>query len=434
MNTSRWRGVVAAYGGLLLMAGCGESGEEEVGEQSGRVQVVMMSSALSAADISQIHTRASSAAWGRTFETDLVQNGSQWTGSLEALPVGTDWSFSGQAFDLWGQLAYQGVVEPVTIEADRTAFVALNLDQVPAAVPFENSSPRIQALTASAIEVQPLDLVTLSVQAVDPDNDPLTYEWSSDAGTFSLPGNRRTVWTAPRKKGTYPIQLQVYDPRGLSATVELQVTVLTDLQEGRAEITTTINSFPVVNQVWAKPTPIAVGEPVSLGVDAVDPDGDVLTYAWSSSCEGTFDATDVDFPYFTLTSLPESGSCVFTVQVDDGRTGHNYGTANVAAGSNPDVVIGVPQGSPLTAPGEAYAHDGMCSGWNACGNAQTCALWACQANGYADLVSYGAEGLAEQFTVVNLLLNQNTGGILFDWSPGDKSWCPLMAVTDIVCQ
>jgi hypothetical protein len=97
------------------------------------------------------------------------------------------------------------------------------------------------------------------------------------------------------------------------------------------------------------------------------------------------------------------------------------------------VVIGQPVGTPLTAPGEAYAHNGACSGWNDCGDAQTCALWACQANGYAGLASYGAEGLAGQFTVVNLLLAQNLNDILFDWSPGDKSWCPLMAVTDIVC-
>jgi hypothetical protein len=325
----------------MLMAGCSEPGAEGLStEETGKVQVVMTSSALSAADVWYISTNISSESWARSFDTYLERNENQWKGTVEALPVGTDWVFRGQAFDTSGQLAYQGSVAPVTIEANRTAFVALNLDQVPEAVPFQNSAPRIQSLTASAIDVQPTDLVTLAVSAVDPDGDWLYYEWSSDHGSFSWPNDATTVWTAPRVQGTYPVQLQVYDGRGLTATVSLDITVLTTLQEGRAEITATVNTFPVVNEVWAKPTPIMLGEPVSLGVVASDPDGDTLTYAWSSSCEGTFDVSDSDLPYFTLTALPESGNCVFTVDVDDGRGGTNYGTADVVAGANPDVVVG----------------------------------------------------------------------------------------------
>jgi cysteine-rich repeat protein len=81
----------------------------------------------------------------------------------------------------------------------------------------------------------------------------------------------------------------------------------------------------------------------------------------------------------------------------------------------------------ITAPGEAYGHHGACSGWNGCTNAATCALWACQINGYANLVSYGASGPCTGFNNCNLFYDQHN--VQCSWG----NWCGVNGVTDIVC-
>ncbi len=87
----------------------------------------------------------------------------------------------------------------------------------------------------------------------------------------------------------------------------------------------------------------------------------------------------------------------------------------------------------ITAGGEAYGHHGQCSGWNSCGNAATCALWACYAKGYSHLTSYGAEMPCTSFGVCHLF-NSPCGGpgqcsIQYNWG----NWCGVAGVTDIKC-
>jgi hypothetical protein len=284
--------------------------------------------------------------------------------------------------------------------------------------------------------VQPTDRVWLSVTGVDADGDPLTYTWSAVDGSFNIINNNRASWTSPRRKGVYPIQVQVTDTHGLSATANLSIEVLTTIQEGSAEIAVGFNTFPEVYEMQANLTRIDVGQTVTLGVSASDPDFDGLGYAWTTNCEGSFDAADVATPSFTLATLPDAGTCTFQVSILDGRGGQNTGTLTIAAGPEPVVVVAPPAPVALTQPGEAYVHNGTCEGgWNRAGNAETLALWACQANGYTGLVSYGATGVAENFAVSHLLYDGPDHGIYFDWAHGsDARWCPLNAVSEIVCQ
>lgn len=81
----------------------------------------------------------------------------------------------------------------------------------------------------------------------------------------------------------------------------------------------------------------------------------------------------------------------------------------------------------ITAPGEAYGHHGECSGWNGCGNAATCAQWACEVKGYDHLVSYGDERPCTQFNNCNLFYSR--GNVQMNWG----NWCNVMGVTDIAC-
>lgn len=84
-------------------------------------------------------------------------------------------------------------------------------------------------------------------------------------------------------------------------------------------------------------------------------------------------------------------------------------------------------GVKITSSGEAYGHHGACSGWNACGDAATCALWACEVNGYSNLVSYGESKPCTQFNNCNLF--NYRGSVQYNWG----NWCGVMGVTDIIC-
>ncbi|MDD2482786.1 MAG: VWA domain-containing protein [Candidatus Shapirobacteria bacterium] len=81
----------------------------------------------------------------------------------------------------------------------------------------------------------------------------------------------------------------------------------------------------------------------------------------------------------------------------------------------------------ITKTGEAYGHHGNCGGWNGCGDAATCALWACEVNGYDSLVSYGEDRPCTQFNNCHLFYNR--GSIDWDWG----NWCGVSGVTDIKC-
>ena len=81
----------------------------------------------------------------------------------------------------------------------------------------------------------------------------------------------------------------------------------------------------------------------------------------------------------------------------------------------------------ITAPGEAYGHHGYCGGWNGCGDAATCALWACEIKGYSQLVSYGESRPCTQFNMCHLFNYQ--GSIQYNWG----NWCEVSGVTDIKC-
>lgn len=85
------------------------------------------------------------------------------------------------------------------------------------------------------------------------------------------------------------------------------------------------------------------------------------------------------------------------------------------------------EGVMITGQGEAYGHHGQCSGWNGCGDAATCALWACEVKGYSQLVSYGESRPCTQFN--NCHLFNSRGSVQYNWG----NWCDVMGVTDIKC-
>jgi peptidoglycan-associated lipoprotein len=95
----------------------------------------------------------------------------------------------------------------------------------PPPTPPPNQNPIVGPIKCDPCIVAPGQSVQLSVDATDPDKDPLTYRWSAPAGTFGTPNAPRTTWTAPDQEGNVPLTVTVEDNRGGrgTSTVTAQV-------------------------------------------------------------------------------------------------------------------------------------------------------------------------------------------------------------------
>jgi hypothetical protein len=111
---------------------------------------------------------------------------------------------------------------------------------------------------------------------------------------------------------------------------------------GSADVTITFNHAPRVTNMLSDLGRLDVGDQAQLGVVAEDSDGDRLTYAWETKCEGTFNHPASPSPTFTLAAIPPVGSCDLLVHVADGRGGENHGTLTLAAAAPPPVVVADP--------------------------------------------------------------------------------------------
>jgi hypothetical protein len=272
----------------------------------------------------------------------LTKVGEQWTVNISEIPAGANRTFTLYARDAAGTVLYSGVATGVTIAAGQTASVSISGQEANPAPGTGNASPVVDALVASSIAVTPGATVSLMVNAHDPDvGDTLSYLWSSPSGAFDVADTASTNWAAPETEGTYQITLQVQDDHQAQTTMSVAIAVRAETDAGAtATISVTLNNWPVVTAVTSTKGRIDVTESTTLDVVASDADGDTLTYAWTadSGCAGTFVAANVKSPTFTLGATPpESGTCAFTVTVDDGRGGTNTGTLTIAAAPAPAV-------------------------------------------------------------------------------------------------
>jgi hypothetical protein len=96
-----------------------------------------------------------------------------------------------------------------------------------------NRAPVIENLVASSLAVNPEEIVTIICSATDANGDSLTYNWSASAGMVT--GTGSTIqWIAPQNQGSYQIEVEVSDGRGLSSTET--VSILVKVFEGDGEM------------------------------------------------------------------------------------------------------------------------------------------------------------------------------------------------------
>jgi hypothetical protein len=155
------------------------------------------------------------------------------------------------------------------------------------------------------------DVVTLDGSAsTDPEGDPLGYEWVQIAGpAVDLQGasTAAATFTAPAGDVTLTFGLVVNDGELLSAQSQINVTI------------TNVNQPPVADAGAAQR--VSAGVPVSLdGSASYDPDGDVLTYAWTQVAGIAVDVTGTTTarPAFVSPVVGAHTVLTFELTVSDG--------------------------------------------------------------------------------------------------------------------
>jgi hypothetical protein len=196
-----------------------------------------------------------------------------------------------------------------------------------------NHGPAIISLTARPEEVFPSESCQITCHAIDPDKDKLSYNWSAGGG--GITGEGATVtWTAPLSGGSYNVTVIVIDGRGGDVTDYVTIVV-------RASRPPTINGL-VADANWTAP----LGS-IQVTCNATDPDGDELSYEWSTT-GGDISGTGAVVSWI---APKEVGTYYITAVVTDSHGENVTGSIALIASNGPPPTI---ENLIVTAKGHKY--------------------------------------------------------------------------------
>jgi hypothetical protein len=93
----------------------------------------------------------------------------------------------------------------------------------------KNHAPVITAFTANPTNTSAAgQVITFSIDAIDKDNDVLSYTWTATGGTLSTTTGRLVSWTPPTATGTYTVQVSLSDGKGGTAEGAQNIIVKAD--------------------------------------------------------------------------------------------------------------------------------------------------------------------------------------------------------------
>jgi hypothetical protein len=250
---------------------------------------------------------------------ELAESGDQWFGRIAGIPVGQGRRFDAVGWDA-AQMERLAGFAVATVQPGAATVVVITLSAA-------SSGVTIDSVSWFPAWVQPLGVVQMAVTAHGQDAlDTVSYSWSADcgaagAGVFGTPTSAETSWTAPGVAAVCHISIRVTTSRGMGDESDFTVPVV---GAGNVDAGASENLYPVIEQVSAL---VRLGSTmeVELAVEAIDPDGDALTYRWTSDgpdgCLGiSFDLEPPYSPAMPRASLPPPATtCKVQVTVSDGR-------------------------------------------------------------------------------------------------------------------
>lgn len=93
----------------------------------------------------------------------------------------------------------------------------------------KNNGPVITAFTANPTNTSAAgQVITFGIDAIDKDNDVLSYTWTATGGTLSTTTGRLVSWTPPSTAGTYTVQVSLSDGKGGTAEGAQNIIVKAD--------------------------------------------------------------------------------------------------------------------------------------------------------------------------------------------------------------
>jgi len=338
------RSALLPLGALAIATMLSACGQDKQPSATGSADVSVQ--ALSAVSLGQVTVTISGPALYAPKPVTLSAQGSggSYGALISSLPVGSNYVFTVNATDTNNVPVYNGSATNIAILHDRVTTVVITAQPINPAGDFANTVPVIDSLVVSSTSIAPGETITAKVTAHDDQvSDTITFAWSSnpaDAG-FSTTDAPTTTWTAPSTEGDVTLTIQVKDNHGATTSAAIVIHVSNANGKGQAAVNVKFNNWPSVTDVLATPGWIALGAPVSLSVTASDPDGDTLTYQWStgSTCaSGSFTNTTSATASFTLPAFASDTYCEFDVAVSDGHGGSTKGTMYLPVGAPVSIV------------------------------------------------------------------------------------------------
>src|SRR5712664_4048375 len=164
--------------------------------------------------------------------------------------------------------------------------------------------------------------VTVDVNASDPDNDSLTYNYSATGGSVEGTGPEARWSSAGAAVGSYTVNVKVDDGKGGTASCSADIKV-----EEKP-------NHPPTASLTVERSPILPGEHTGVACNGSDPDNDPLTYSYTST--GGKIVGSGSNVQFDSTGLPP-GSYSVKCAVNDGRGGTADASGNVEVKEPPQI-------------------------------------------------------------------------------------------------